>query len=80
MPNDPKRLIENVSPQLAARIDVVLLALVTSLKLHEPQGFESALRANVQLWRDHLIATRVCEAYLDVLDERLESMLAMLRG
>lgn len=73
-------MIENDAPELAARIDVVLFALVTSLKIQAPREFESVFRNNVNLWRDHLIATKVCDAYLDELDARIESMLAMLRG
>ena len=71
-------MIENDSPELAARIDVVLFAFITSIKIRDVHAFELAFRKNVAIWRDSLIATRVCDTYLDELDARVESMLAMI--
>ena len=72
--------IENDSPELTARIDVLLFAVASQLRLQSPHGYEDVFKANCQQWRDTLIASQVSDEYLRAFDERLESFLAMLRG
>ena len=72
-------MIENDQPELAARIDIVLITIVEFLKRRPPDNLEHDLREHVQAWRDFLVQSSVSDEYLNALDVRLESMLDMLR-
>jgi len=70
---------EKKDPVLSARVDLLLLALATHVRFNPEPGFAGALRANVEMWRDGLIATPIPEGYLDELDAQLEDFLGRIR-
>ncbi|MGT2495034.1 hypothetical protein ACU4GD_43305 [Cupriavidus basilensis] len=73
-------MIESSAPELTARIDVLMLALVTTITRNADPGYAAVLNRNFQTWRDFLIASRVPEKYLEHFDERCEAFLEMLHG
>lgn len=71
-------MIENKSPELASRIDVLMLGLATAIKRSGDQKYEAALRSNLEKWRDTLIASHVSDEYLTHFDERSEAFLELI--
>lgn len=70
---------EKKDPVLSARVDVVLLALITHLKLNPDPRFEVLLKANKEMWRSLLIATQIPEGYLEELDGQMVFLLEALK-
>ncbi|WAL81502.1 hypothetical protein OYT13_16820 [Pandoraea sp. XJJ-1] len=71
-------MIENNSPELAARIDVLMLALATTIKRSADRGYEAVLSGNLEKWRDTLIASHVSDEYLTHFDERCAAFLELI--
>lgn len=71
-------MIENNSPELAARIDVLMLGLATGIKRSADRGYEAVLRNNLEKWRDTLIASHVSDEYLTHFDERCDAFLELI--
>lgn len=69
---------ESKDPVLSARVDVLLLALITHLKLNPDPRFAAALKVNKDMWRDMLIASKIPESYLDELDGQMAFLLEAL--
>lgn len=66
-------------PALAARVDLLLIALATHVRMTREPGFEGALKHNVEEWRDSLIATPIPEGYLEELDGAMALLLDRIR-
>lgn len=73
-------MIENQTPVLAARVDVLLHAVATIVKLSgEADQFEKALKANMEHWEGSLLPTRIKEEYLAELDGQMRWLLSMIQ-
>lgn len=65
---------------LAARIDVLMLAVITQLRLSRDPEFDAAFAANAQTWRDIMLMTRVPDRHLDEFDGALRHFRDQLAG
>lgn len=59
---------EKKDPVLSARVDVLLIALLTHLKLNPDPRFKELFLASKAEWKDLLIASEIPESYLEELD------------
>lgn len=61
-------MVEKRQPTLSARVDALMLAVVTMAKLSGEPRFASSLTVNAQRWRDLMLMSTIPEGYLDEFD------------
>lgn len=71
---------EEKDPVLSARVDVLLLAVLTYLKLNPDPRFRELFIENKTEWRDLLMASEVPESYLEEFDGHSQLLLEELRS
>jgi hypothetical protein len=70
---------EKKDPRLAARVDMLLLALATHVAFHPEPGFVGALKSNLQDFKDIFMLSQVPDSYLEELDASMELFLSRIR-
>ncbi len=61
-------MIDRSQPELSARIDALMLSVVTLARLSGGSRFASSLTEMAQHWRDMMLMSTIPEGYLDEFD------------